>query len=257
VRGMSAVAPPPLPDVPPPLPRPALPYAPPPRADTSAQGPVGLFMRLCLCAPVPLTFAASALLLLKAHASGADFRHDSTHGLVRTFDFLVFGSVVGVAVFVAGVMYLCTRRRLGPGRWRFVVGGLVALTVSALSLPASEAVFRRAKSRAYASVNFAALAADCAAMASAPRPFVGAGGDSMHAANDPIVPGYTRSTGARWVRITPAGVYVIMSTDLFAGVHEEGFFVPASAPGVPPPTYPGLSGMTLLNATPLVYRYAR
>lgn len=257
---MSPNAPPPLPDVFPPLARQAVGdawvFQVPGRVDEAR--PVARFTRLCLYAPLPVALPAAALMLLKEYASGADFRHDSTHALVRIFDVVVFCAAAGVPLVVAGIIFLCTWRRLEGGARRTAgAGAALAGMTGVLSVVLCEGVFQWGKARAYAAVNATALAADCAAVSAAPRARPSASGESTYEARDPIVPAYTRSTGAKWVRVTPAGVFVVMSTDLFAGVREEGFFVPAAPQAGAAGAYSAAAGMTVLSTRPLVYRYAR
>jgi hypothetical protein len=70
------------------------------------------------------------------------------------------------------------------------------------------------------------------------------------------VPAYLRSLGPEWVRVTPAGVKLIMSAEFFSGVRPEGFFVPTAPLGVSPQVYAAQNRMTVLSATPPVFRYA-
>lgn len=257
---MSTIAPPPLPDVPPPLPTRTVGYACATAGFVRAgvERPVGTFTRLWLYAPLPVTLVATALLLLKEYASGAGFRHDSTHALVRIFEIIVFAAVAGVTLFVAAVIFLCTWRRVEPAtRWKVGGGAVLAGLAGVFAVVLSEGAFQWGKARAYAGVNASALAADSAAMAAAPRGWVSPSGEYTYEARDPVVPAYTRSTGAKWVRVTPAGVFVIMSTDLFAGVREEGFFVPAAPPAPGSQAVAARNGMILLSAQPPVFRYAR
>ena len=256
---MGATAPPPLPDCPPPLPRPALPYAPQPPGwgPAHAQRTVGPFTRFCMYTPLPVTLACAALFLAKQSASGADFRHDTAHSLIKVFDAVVFGSAAGVTVLTAGIMFLCTRRRLEPPARRKVGAGLAfALAAGVLCGAASERVFQSAKTRAYASVNPAKLAADCAAVAAAPRTYVSSSGEYAYNVNDPVVPAYTRSIGANWVRMTPAGVRVIMSAEPISGVNDEGFFVPLAPLPTGPQAFAAQNRMTVLSTHPPVFRYA-
>jgi hypothetical protein len=135
-----------------------------------------LFARFCLHVPLPLTLAAAGLFLLKQHASGAAFRHDQAHQIFRFIDLLLLLAVSGAALLTAGIIFACTRCRLTRGtRWAAGVGAVLALAAVVLAFAASESIFQRAKARAYAAVNAAALRADCAAMAAAPGPFVTAG----------------------------------------------------------------------------------
>jgi hypothetical protein len=131
---------------------------------------------------------------------------------------------------------------------------VLAVAAAVLAVASSEAVFRHGKSRAYAAVSAAALSADCAAMAAAPKAYVSAGGESSFANNDPFVPPYTRSLRPVVVRVAPTGVWV-MSTDLFSGVFEEGYFVPAAPLGATPQAYAAQKGTTVISSQPPVFRY--
>jgi hypothetical protein len=218
--------------------------------------PVGRFARFWMKLPLPATLVCAALLLLKQFSSGSDFRHNSTHNLVRIFDVAIFGSAAGVSLLVAAIVLTCTWRRLDQGARAWVLAAsIAALVVGGLSLFASEAVFQWGKSRAYGGVNPTALTADCAQMAAAPVAFVSSSGEYTYRASDTFVPAYTRSVGAKWVRVTPRGVYVIMSTDLFSGVYEEGYFVPVTPLGISAQVYAANNRMSVISAVPPVFRY--
>jgi hypothetical protein len=249
---MSSILPPPLPDAPASLVAPVAYQT--PHAYTLR--PVGRLTRFWMKLPLPAMLVCAALLLLKQCSSGSDFRHNSTHALVRIFDVVVFGSAAGASLLLGAIVLTCTWRRLDRGTRAWVVAASIsALVVGGLSLFATETVFQWGKSRAYGRVNPTALTADCASMAAAPVRFVSSSGEYTYASSDPIVPAYTRSLGARWVRVTPRGVYVIMSTDLFAGVHEEGYFVPTAPLGLSPQAYAASNRMSVISAQPPVFRY--
>jgi hypothetical protein len=146
-----------LSDARPPLPgyAPPHPYGPP---GSRALAPVGGFTRFCRHVPLPLVVAAVALFLLKQFSSGAEFRHDSVHKVIRFIDVVVFSAVAGAALVTAGIVFACTRRRLPPRTRRAAAAGAVlAVTAVVLAVALSEAVFRQGKSRAYAAVSAAAL----------------------------------------------------------------------------------------------------
>jgi hypothetical protein len=217
---------------------------------------VGLFARFCLHVPLPLTLAAAGLFLLKQHASGAAFRHDQAHQVIRFIDLLLLLAVSGAALLTAGIIFACTRRRLARlTRWAAGVGAVLSLAAVVLAFAASESVFQRAKSRAYAAVDAAALRADCAAMAAAPGPFVTAG-EKYFGGTHPGVPPYTRSLQPKYVRITRLGVWVTMRTDPIAGAYEEGYFVPLAPIVRTPEGYVDGKRVSVISSRPPVFRYS-
>lgn len=117
-------------------------------------------------------------------------------------------------------------------------------------------MFQWSKTRAYESVNATSLPADCVAIASAPPRFAPSNGETLYSGTDAVVPAYLRSLEPKWVRVTPTGVKVIMSMDLFAGVYPERYFVPTAPLGVSPQVYAAQNRMTVISAQPPVFRYS-
>lgn len=201
--------------------------------------------------------ACVGLLLLKEFSSGADFRHDSTHVAIRLFDLALFGGIALVPLIVGSIVLACTWRRLEPraGRW-FAAGCAAALVMGLVSVPASERVFQWSKTRAYESINPTTLTAGCVALANAPVRLPSSNGEYTYQGTDSVVPAYLRSIGPKWVRVTPAGVNLIMSAEFFSGVRPEGFFIPTAPLGVSPQVYAAQNRMTVISAQPPVFRYA-
>ena len=260
---MSALQPPPLPDVPfarlAPDDAGAAPYtagtAPTPQGQYYLR-PVSWAARFFLFLPLPLVAVLAGLFLVKQYRSGADFTHDKNHVVVWFFDVVLFGIVAGVALLSATVALASTWRRLGT-RARLGAGGagLAAAVVFGGALACSGTAFQSGKARAYSGVNPALLTADCRAMAAAlaapPKPrdrdFVKGG--------DPSVPAYIRSLRPRYVSLTRDRVEVIMSHDWVSGAYNESFVVPVAALDSDAETYATQKRMTVLSTRPPVFRY--
>ena len=261
---MSALQPPPLPDVPFARlasvgPTVGAPAAGQPGGTSEAQycnSPVSRGARFFLFLPLPLTVVLAGLFLLKQYRSGEDFTHDKNHAVVWFFDVVLFGIVAGVALLSATVALASTWRRLGArGRLGSIGAGLAAAVVFGVTLACSGAAFQSGKARAYSGVNAVLLTADCRAMAAAlaappnsrDRDFV----EGTHRS----VPPYIRSLRPRYVSLTPGRVEVIMSHDWISGAYNESFIVPMAPLDTDPDAFAAQKQMTVLSARPPVFRY--
>jgi hypothetical protein len=254
---MNAAAPPPLPDVP------FARLAPVGSGAGAAPAsyisrPVSRVARSFLVLPVPLIFAAGALLLVKQYRSGAEFTHDTNHKFIFFFDAVVFGIFCGIALLSAAAILAATWRRL-DARDRTRAAGCVvtALVLAGLALGLSDGVFQSGKSRAYASVNAKLLVVDCAAMAAALAPSQKPGESHYVEGTDASVPAYIRSMTPRYVAVMPGQVEVIMSHDFMSGAYHESFIVPTAPLGTDPATYASQKSMTLISAQPPVFRWPK
>ena len=266
---MSAIMPPPLPDpplarrayvAPPPLRRPP---PPPPPGDAWSPSvpvprPVGAITCLCLYLSLPLTVLFTSLFLFKQYRSGAAFRFEGHHGLIKYFDLFVLTCTVGVTLLATGITLLTMARRLGPRvRRRAWAGVAASAAVAVLGTGAAEPVFQRAKSAAYARVDPARLTADCfAAAAAGPSTPAPAATEFAVWEADPRFPAYARALGAKKIRVRPSGVYVTMASDL-NGIREEGYYVPRKPLESEPTMFAARQGnLAVVSARPPVFRFA-
>ena len=248
---MSALQPPPLPDVP-------FARVVPGRSEAPASytlRPVSRAARIFLALPLPVMAALSALFMLKQYRSGASFTHDTNHKFIFFFDAVVFFVIAGVVLAAAATALGSTWRRL-DARGRRRAGGcfVAALAVGVLALWSSGDVFQWGKSRAYAAVNPALLVADSKVMASALAAQRPPRTESFVEGAHPSVPAYIRSLAPHYVSVTPGQVEVIMSHDFMSGAYHESFIIPLAPLGTDPQTYAKQKRMALLSAQPPVFR---